>query len=78
MEPQPEASVSSSAAEAETAPRSSSPAASSDASSAAAAAAAAIKTPVSLLQELYVKRGITPKYDLVQGSVQQSCRVAIQ
>ncbi len=24
------------------------------------------KTPVSLLQELYVKRGITPKYDLVQ------------
>jgi RISC-loading complex subunit TARBP2 len=26
----------------------------------------ATKTPVSLLQELYVKRGITPKYDLVQ------------
>ena len=24
------------------------------------------KTPVSLLQELYVKKGITPKYDLVQ------------
>ncbi|XP_023338419.1 RISC-loading complex subunit TARBP2 [Eurytemora carolleeae] len=24
------------------------------------------KTPVSLLQELYVRRGITPKYDLVQ------------
>jgi len=26
----------------------------------------AAKTPVSLLQELYVRRGITPKYDLVQ------------
>ena len=26
----------------------------------------ALKTPVSLLQELYVRRGITPKYDLVQ------------
>nr|ARS01459.1 dsRNA binding protein 1 [Artemia franciscana] len=25
-----------------------------------------VKTPVSLLQELYVKKGITPKYDLVQ------------
>lgn len=24
------------------------------------------KTPVSLLQELYIRRGITPKYDLVQ------------
>merc|ERR1719273_1587252 len=24
------------------------------------------KTPVSLLQELYVRKGITPKYDLVQ------------
>merc|ERR1719288_427678 len=24
------------------------------------------KTPVSLLQELYVRQGITPKYDLVQ------------
>merc|ERR1712025_1326440 len=24
------------------------------------------KTPVSLLQELYVRRGVTPKYDLVQ------------
>ena len=24
------------------------------------------KTPVSLLQELYVRRGLTPKYDLVQ------------
>jgi RISC-loading complex subunit TARBP2 len=28
--------------------------------------ASAPKTPVSLLQEVYVKRGITPKYDLVQ------------
>ena len=26
----------------------------------------AAKTPVSLLQELYVRRGLTPKYDLVQ------------
>lgn len=26
----------------------------------------AAKTPVSLLQELYVRRGVTPKYDLVQ------------
>ena len=26
----------------------------------------AVKTPVSLLQELYVRRGLTPKYDLVQ------------
>ena len=26
----------------------------------------AAKTPVSLLQELYVRKGITPKYDLVQ------------
>ena len=26
----------------------------------------AAKTPVSLLQELYVKRGINPKYDLIQ------------
>ena len=24
------------------------------------------KTPVSILQELYVRKGITPKYDLVQ------------
>merc|ERR1739838_320379 len=33
----------------------------------------AAKTPVSLLQELYVRRGITPKYDLVQieGTVQE-------
>lgn len=59
MEPQQEASTSSSAAE--SAPRSASPA-----SSSTSAASAAIKTPVSLLQELYVKRGITPKYDLVQ------------
>ena len=29
------------------------------------------KTPVSLLQELYVKKGITPKYDLVQ--VRENC-----
>ena len=58
MESQQEASVSSSAVE--SAPRSSSPASSSS------TASAAIKTPVSLLQELYVKRGITPKYDLVQ------------
>jgi hypothetical protein len=29
--------------------------------------ASAAKTPVSLLQELYVRRGLTPKYDLVQG-----------
>ena len=28
--------------------------------------ASAAKTPVSLLQELYVRRGLTPKYDLVQ------------
>ena len=28
--------------------------------------AGAAKTPVSLLQELYVRRGLTPKYDLVQ------------
>jgi len=28
--------------------------------------ACAAKTPVSLLQELYVRRGLTPKYDLVQ------------
>ena len=28
--------------------------------------ASAAKTPVSLLQELYVRRGQTPKYDLVQ------------
>ena len=27
---------------------------------------AAAKTPVSLLQELYVKKGINPKYDLIQ------------
>lgn len=26
----------------------------------------AAKTPVSLLQELYVKKGINPKYDLIQ------------
>ena len=26
----------------------------------------AAKTPVALLQELYVRRGLTPKYDLVQ------------
>ena len=60
MEPSQEASVTSSN---ESAPRSSSPTSS---STSTAAAAAAIKTPVSLLQELYVKRGITPKYDLVQ------------
>ncbi len=30
------------------------------------AASSAPKTPVSLLQELYVRKGITPKYDLVQ------------
>ena len=30
------------------------------------AGASAAKTPVSLLQELYVRRGQTPKYDLVQ------------
>ena len=59
MEPSQEASVTSSN---ESAPRSSSP----TSSSTSTAAAAAIKTPVSLLQELYVKRGITPKYDLVQ------------
>ena len=59
MESQQEASVSSSN---ESAPRSSSPTSSSTSTS----ASAAIKTPVSLLQELYVKRGITPKYDLVQ------------
>ena len=29
-------------------------------------ASSAQKTPVSLLQELYVRKGITPKYDLVQ------------
>jgi RISC-loading complex subunit TARBP2 len=34
--------------------------------SALAAPASAPKTPVSLLQELYVRKGITPKYDLVQ------------
>ena len=59
MEPSQETSVTSSN---ESAPRSSSP----TSSSTSTAAAAAIKTPVSLLQELYVKRGITPKYDLVQ------------
>lgn len=32
----------------------------------AAEVSSAPKTPVSLLQELYVRRGITPKYDLVQ------------
>jgi len=40
------------------------------------------KTPVSLLQELYVKKGITPKYDLVQieGAVHEptfKCRVSV-
>ena len=60
MELQRQSSTSSSATESATA-RSSSPA-----SSASTAASAAIKTPVSLLQELYVKRGVTPKYDLVQ------------
>ena len=59
MEPSQEASVTPSN---ESAPRSSSP----TSSSTSTAASAAIKTPVSLLQELYVKRGITPKYDLVQ------------
>ena len=35
-------------------------------SSAKSLAASVPKTPVSLLQELYVRKGITPKYDLVQ------------
>ncbi len=41
-------------------------ASSSTVSSAPPGASVAAKTPVSLLQELYVRRGITPKYDLVQ------------
>merc|ERR1712241_725799 len=36
------------------------------ANSGSLANSAAPKTPVSLLQELYVRKGITPKYDLVQ------------
>ena len=35
-------------------------------SSKSSTASNAPKTPVSLLQELYVRKGITPKYDLVQ------------
>ncbi len=35
-------------------------------SSSSAASSSVAKTPVSLLQELYVRRGVTPKYDLVQ------------
>lgn len=34
--------------------------------SSVSSASSAQKTPVSLLQELYVRKGITPKYDLVQ------------
>ncbi len=39
---------------------------STDASSPSQNVSSVAKTPVSLLQELYVRRGITPKYDLVQ------------
>lgn len=36
-----------------------------------------LKTPVSLLQELYVRKGITPTYDLLQVKITVKCCLSI-